>query len=78
VNDDELKRLLDSHAAETRRHFDIAQEHDGKRFDAVNEAITSLAEQTQRWVQRLEERITRESSVGNLQQWLGRIEETIH
>lgn len=40
MTDDELKRLLEAQAIETRRHFDVVIERQDSRLDAMNEAIS--------------------------------------
>ena len=56
MDDEELKRLIREEEAETRRPFDVAIERQESRFDAVNEAITSLDERMERSFARLDER----------------------
>ena len=48
MTDDELKRLLDTNAAETRRHFDVAVERLEKRFDALAETVAYVDEKLDR------------------------------
>ncbi|HEY2830393.1 MAG TPA: hypothetical protein VGJ88_09775 [Thermoanaerobaculia bacterium] len=62
MTDDELKQLIKAEATETRRHFDIALERQESRFLAVNEAISSFDERTQRGFAAIDERLAAESS----------------
>ncbi len=62
MTDDDLKRLLEGHFAETRRHFDVVVERLENRFQGMNEAIDQMADRLLRLetrVDRLEERFTR-------------------
>ncbi|HEX9982254.1 MAG TPA: hypothetical protein VGF69_03240 [Thermoanaerobaculia bacterium] len=44
MTDDELKRLLDAHAAETRRHFDVTTEGLRHAIELVAESVTGTRE----------------------------------
>jgi prefoldin subunit 5 len=48
VADDELKNLLANHAAETRRHFDVALERMEKRFDLLTGTASQIDEKLDR------------------------------
>jgi len=57
VTDDELKRLLQSGATETRRHFDVTAERLEKRFDGLAEMIAAIDEKYDRRIAQLEQRM---------------------
>jgi hypothetical protein len=57
MDDSELKRLLDSNAAETRRHFDLVSARIEKRFDVLLEALSSFGEQMRAGFARLKKTI---------------------
>lgn len=57
--DEELKRLLESTAAETRRHFDVIAERLETRLDGLSEAVTIVDEKIDRKTAVIEERMER-------------------
>ena len=57
--DEELKKLIESSATETRRHFDVVAERLEKRFDALSEAISVVDEKLDRKTADIEERMDR-------------------
>lgn len=78
MDDNELKRLLDTQAAETRRHFDVVAERQDKRTDAVNEAVSLLAEEMRNGFDSVEETIARvEERIDGVQKSLGGVEERL-
>ena len=54
MDDCELKRLLESQAAETGRYFDEVAGRQQKRLEIVNEAVLSLGEQLKNGIESLE------------------------
>lgn len=54
--DEELKKLIESSAAETRRHFDVVAEGLQSKIEAVAEGVLSCNER----IDRLEERMKEE------------------
>lgn len=44
MDDDAIKRLLDSQSGDLKRHFDVAAERFEKRVDLIAEAVTQLDE----------------------------------
>ncbi|MCU1348588.1 MAG: hypothetical protein JWO56_1618 [Acidobacteria bacterium] len=66
MDDDDLKRLLDGHAADmrrqfvkTRRHFDVVVEQTDKKIELVAEAVISLGQELGGRIGRLEEKLDR-------------------
>ncbi|HYK06078.1 MAG TPA: hypothetical protein VE974_30325 [Thermoanaerobaculia bacterium] len=48
MTDEELKRLLEANAAETRRHFDVATERIEGRFEALTETVMHIDQKIDR------------------------------
>lgn len=59
VDENELKRLLEANAVDTRRHFDVVAERVEKKVQLIAEAVAQLDEKLDRTSDGLEERIDR-------------------
>ena len=57
--DEDLKKLIESTATETRRHFDLVAEGFGTRLDRVTESIASLDQKVDRKAADLDDRLQR-------------------
>jgi hypothetical protein len=53
--DEDLKKLIESAAAETRRHFDVVAEGLGSKIDTVAEGVVASHERIERFEARMHE-----------------------
>ncbi|MEA2465835.1 MAG: hypothetical protein QOJ98_3582 [Acidobacteriota bacterium] len=59
MTDDELKRLLEANAAETRRHFDVATERIEHRFEALAETVLHVDQKIDRTAEDIRDEMRR-------------------